>query len=120
MSDFVKNAVPSKVPGMRVNVEQFIELHNEGKCVLLDIRTKEEVAVWQVNFAIKIPADELPERLNELPKDKIIVTACPKTDRSIMARTWLAEQGYDTKYLMGGLLALMERLKGGKAKDIKI
>ena len=36
-----------------------------------------------------VPLNELPERLGELPKDKIVVTACPHKDRAIIAMTYL-------------------------------
>lgn len=116
----VKKVIPSEMKNMRVEIDEFIELYNEGKCELLDIRVTPEMKVWQVNFGLKIPAPELPDRLDELPKEKLIVVACPKSDRSNMVRIWLAEQGFEVKYLMGGLLGLMDRLKGGKAKDLKL
>ena len=120
MQDSIKNVVPSEMKNMRIEIDEFIELYNEGKCELVDVRVPMETKVWQVNFGLKIPAPELPERLDELPKEKLIVVACPKADRSNMARTWLAAQGYEVKYLSGGLLGLMDHLKGGKAKTIKI
>ena len=120
MSEFIKNVIPSEMKNMRIEIDEFIELYNEGKCELVDVRVPMETKVWQVNFGLKIPAPELPERLNELPKDKLIVVACPKADRSNMARTWLATQGFEVKYLSGGLLGLMDHLKGGKAKALKI
>jgi len=120
MQDIIKNVVPAEMKNMRIEIDEFIELYNEGKCELVDVRVPMETKVWQVNFGLKIPAPELPERLDELPKDKLIVVACPKADRSNMARTWLATQGYEVKYLSGGLLGLMDHLKGGLAKKIKI
>jgi len=116
----VTKVVPSEMKNMRIEIDEFIELYNKGKAELIDIRVPFETKVWQVNFGLQIPANELPERLDELPKEKLLVVACPKTDRSNMVRTYLVEQGFDVKYLMGGLLGLMDRLKGGKAKDIRI
>ena len=72
------------------------------------------------DLSMKIPANELPRRLGELPRDKLLVVACPMTDRSNMARAYLLSQGFDVKYLQGGLLGLMDRLKGGKAGDIEL
>ena len=46
---------------------------------------KEEYAAWQVGPSKNIPLNELPKRLNELDKDKIIITACPHKDRAIIA-----------------------------------
>ena len=120
MQEFIKNVIPSEMNNMRIDVDEFIELYNEGKCELVDVRVPMETQVWQVNFGLQIPANELPERLDELPKEKLIVVACPKSDRSNMARMRLATQGFEGKYLSGGLLGLMDALKGGKAKSIKL
>jgi len=120
VNEFITNVVPSEMKNMRIEIDKFIELYNEGKCELVDVRVPMETKVWQVNFGLKIPANELPQRLDELPKDRLIVVACPKSDRSNMARTWLATQGFEVKYLSGGLLGLMDALKGGKAKSIKL
>jgi len=95
MQEFIKNVIPSEMKNMRIEIDEFIELYNEGKCELVDVRVPMETKVWQVNFGLKIPTSELPERLDELPKDKLIVVACPKSDRSNMARMWLATQGFD-------------------------
>ncbi|QOP45813.1 rhodanese-like domain-containing protein [Sulfurimonas paralvinellae] len=120
MQELARKIVPSEMSNMRIEIEDFVSLYNEGKCELVDVRVPFETAVWQVNFGLKIPANELPERLNELPKDKLIVVACPKTDRSNMARIYLASEGFEVKYLVGGLLGLMDALKGGKAKKINL
>jgi len=120
LQELARNIVPSEMSNMRIEIEEFIALYNERKCELVDVRVGFETAVWQVNFGLKIPANELPERLDELPKDKLIVVACPKADRSNMARTYLASEGFEVKYLIGGLLGLMDALKGGKAKGIKL
>jgi len=102
----------------RISADAFVTAYSNGEVELVDIRVPMETAVWQVNFGMKIPANELPQRLNELPKDKTIIVACPLSDRSNMARSYLLSKGYDVKYLQGGLLGLMDRLKGGKAKDL--
>ena len=120
MENVIKNVIPKNMGNMKIDADNLINLINEDKAVLVDIRMPFETAVWSVNFAIQIPANKLPENLDKLSKDKIVVVACPHTDRSIMARTYLASLGYEVKYLAGGLLGLMDRLKGGKAKDIKL
>jgi hypothetical protein len=37
-----------------------------------------------------------------------------------MARSYLLSKGFDVRYLQGGLLGLVDRLKGGMAKDIAL
>jgi len=120
MQDFIKDIIPSKMQDIRIDADEFIKLYNNKECEILDIRVEMETKIWQLNFGLKIPAPELPERLTELPKDKLIVVACPKSDRSNMTRVWLASQGFKTKYLSCGLLGLMDHLKGSKAKSIDI
>lgn len=109
---------PAQMGKAKISIDAFIAAYNLGEAELIDIRVAEETAVWQVNIGLRIPAPELPMRLDELPKDKLLVVACPHTDRSNMARSYLAAQGYNVKYLQGGLLSLMDRLKGVGAQDI--
>jgi len=120
MENVIKEVIPKNMSNMMLDAEEFIKMYNEDKVELVDVRVAMELKAWQLNFGLKIPANELPQRLDELPKDKIIVCACPKSDRSIIARTYLASIGIESKYLRGGLLDLMDRLKGGKVKDINL
>ena len=119
-NEFAHSIVPQEMPNARITIGDFIDAYNKGEAELVDIRIPMETAVWQVNFGLKIPANELPQRLNELPDDKLIVVACPMAERSNMARSYLVSHGYNVKYLKGGLLGLMDHLKGGNAKLIDI
>ena len=105
---------------MAMDIAAFVEKFNNDEVILVDIRMPFETAVWGVKFALEIPYNKLPEKLKELPKDKIIVCACPNEYRSNMAKEYLRFKGLNAKSLNGGLLGLMEYLKGGKAKDIKL
>ena len=102
---------------MKIASKELISLLAQGKAQLVDIRFKEEFAAWRMGSAINIPINELPSRLSELDKSKIIVTACPHKDRAIMARTYLATLGYNAKYLRDGLIGMAENLRGDNAKD---
>ena len=120
MENTIKEVIPKNIGIMRIEADELIELYNQNDIVFVDVRMKFETNIWGFNFGLKIPANELPDNLEKLDKDKLIVVACPHTDRSIMARTYLASMGYKCKYLVGGLMGLAERLKGGKAKDIRL
>ena len=120
MDNMVRDTMMKDVPSMKVDVEKMIELLNEDKAILLDIRYPFETKVWSLGVAVQIPYNELPDRLNELPKDKAIVCACPMDYRANMAKEYLRYKGFDAKTLDGGLLGLISRLKGGKAKDLKM
>ena len=102
---------------MKIDSKELIPLLRTGKAVLVDIRFPEEVAAWRTGFAVAIPLNELPARFKELPRGKVIVTACPHKDRSAIAMTYLRTQGYNAKYLTDGLIGLAEQLRGDRAKD---
>jgi rhodanese-related sulfurtransferase len=102
---------------MKAGTRELVDLLQDEKAQLIDIRFKEEYAAWQVGPSKNIPLNELPKRLNELDKDKIIVTACPHKDRAIIAMTYLKTKGYKTMYLKEGLIGLSEFLRGDNAKD---
>lgn len=102
---------------MKIDSKDLLPLILSGKAMLVDIRFKEEVAAWRTGFAESIPLNELPKRLKELPKNRIIVAACPHKDRSAIAMAYLRSKGYDAKYLTDGLIGLAELLRGERAKD---
>jgi len=101
---------------MKANSEMLLDWLEDGKAVLVDIRFAEEQQAWAMGFGLKIPLNQLPERLAELPKDKILVTACPHKDRAIIAMTYLRSKGYNARYLTDGLIGLAEHLRGDDAK----
>ncbi|MDA3903425.1 MAG: rhodanese-like domain-containing protein [Desulfuromusa sp.] len=100
---------------MKMSSKKLIDMVEDGKAVLVDIRFKEEHQTWGPTFALQIPLNELPDRLNELPKDKIIVTACPHKDRAIIAMSYLRSRGIKARYLTDGLIGLAENLRGDNA-----
>ncbi|MDM8523790.1 rhodanese-like domain-containing protein [Desulfococcaceae bacterium HSG8] len=102
---------------MKIDSKALVKGITEGKIQLIDIRFKEEFEAWRMGAATSIPLNELPARLNELQKDKIIVTACPHKDRAIIAMTYLRTKGFNSKYLTDGLIGLAENLRGDRAKD---
>ena len=113
-----KFATPKGNKEIRINLDEFIELFNEDKAVLLDIRMPFEKEVWSIPFAKEVSFDNLEEI--DLPKDKIIVVGCPTQNRSPFFTIYLLSKGYKAKYLEQGFLNLMEKLKGGEAKKLKI
>ena len=116
----IKYATPKERKALMIDIEEFIEKFNKDEAVLVDIRMPFEKKIWNLPFAIDMDPETLKEKYNELPKDKLIVTACPGIGRSPFAAAFLRENGLNAKFLDGGLLKLMERLKGGKAKDLKV
>jgi hypothetical protein len=67
-----QSAAP-QVPPDRVSLEEFKALRAEGKIFVLDVRIG---ATTKIKGATYIPLDQLESRLNELPRDREIITYC--------------------------------------------
>jgi rhodanese-related sulfurtransferase len=69
--------------------------------IIVDARTKEEVAELGIfKNTINIPLDELPLRMNELPKHKKIYVHCSTGARADMAYKELVNNGFNVKFLL--------------------
>ena len=101
---------------MKISARDTIELIKQNKAILIDVRFKEEYETWHINPSINIPLNELPFRLEEIKQGKLIITACPHSERAAMAMAYLRSKGIYAKYLSDGLLALADILKGDEAK----
>ncbi|MBP8980027.1 MAG: rhodanese-like domain-containing protein [Syntrophobacterales bacterium] len=101
---------------MKIGIPEMLELYRQGQAQIVDIRFPEEQQAWRFGFIKSIPINELPDRLKELDKGKLIVTVCPHYDRAEIARTYLTLKGYRSRYLVEGLLGLAEHLRGDRAK----
>ena len=102
---------------MKMNSMGLIKLLKQGKAQLIDIRFSEEYSAWKVGPSKNIPLNELPKRLSEIDKSKIIVTACPHKDRATIAMVYLRSKGIKAKYLTDGLIGLAENLRGDNAQE---
>lgn len=76
-----------------------------GGIVVLDTRSPEAYAEEHIPQAVNIPAEDLPKRLNEVPKDKDVVTYCWNITCHLATRAalTLAENGYRVHELAGGI-----------------
>ncbi len=71
--------------------------------VLIDVRTPEEFERRHIPGAINIAVQVLPQRLNEVPKDKAVVLYCRSGSRSRYAAQLLKQAGYTEVYDLGGI-----------------
>lgn len=87
-----------------VDAHQAFELL-DGDAVLVDVRQPDEWDAGHAPMATLIPLAELPDHLDELPRDRVIVCACRSGGRSLRAATFLQENGFDAVNLTGGMIA---------------
>ena len=67
--------------------------------VILDVRTDEESDAGMIAGAIAIPAEEVADRLDEIPQDKEVLIHCSTGIRAEMAYLTLKEKGYKARFL---------------------
>jgi len=112
----LRNSVPCggdvKIPAVVgfIFPEQLKELFEKGeKPLILDVR--EECEAQKMPFKAPegvevkvIPIRELTDRVNEIPKDKPVITVCNFAIRATMAKMALDLMGYNNvKVLKGGV-----------------
>jgi rhodanese-related sulfurtransferase len=87
-----------------VSVNEAFEML-DGDAVLLDVREESEWVAGHAPMASLIPLSELPDHLDELPRDRVIVCSCRSGGRSLRAATFLQENGFDAVNMTGGMLS---------------
>ena len=64
---------------------------------------------------LHIPINEIPERISEIPNDKIVGVFCSSNVRSTMVYLYLRTRGFDkVRIIEGGYAEFVEELKPGK------
>jgi rhodanese-related sulfurtransferase len=87
--------------------------------LFLDVRGREEVDYLQFPFAKHIPLNEIPDRLDEIPRDKFIIPFCATAFRAAMCYLYLLSKGYEeVKGLTSGTDAMAASLKPGPLAKI--
>ena len=79
-------------------------LEAEDDFVLLDVRQPSEVDIARLDEAICIPMGEIPDKVDQLSKEKDIVVVCHHGIRSARVCDFLRSQGFERAYnLTGGI-----------------
>jgi len=82
-----------------------------SRVVLLDVREPDEREIAFIDPSIHIPMRDVPQRLDEIPKDREIVVYCHGGTRSAMIAGFLEGHGYDhVANLAGGIDAWSRRV----------
>ena len=74
-----------------------------AKFLLLDCREPWEFQAARIEGAMLIPMREIPERVDEIPKDRAVVVYCHAGVRSFDVASWLKRQGVNALSMRGGI-----------------
>lgn len=72
---------------------------------VLDVRYPNEWEAGHIQGARHVALDDLFDHIDELDRDRPIVTVCRSGQRSSHAATLLRDEGFDAENLEGGMLA---------------
>lgn len=97
------------------------KLIGKDNVLLLDVRSTVEVESLPILLkhhknieAVNIPINEIPVKINEIPKDKFIAVFCPAGARAAITFAYLLSKGFpEVRILDGGYPALTDILKPG-------
>ena len=89
---------------------------------LLDVRSREEAGSISIKMDFhpdieskNIPINDIPDRIDEIPKEKLIAIFCPANVRAAIVYAYLLSKGFsNVRILEGGYSALTEAVKPGK------
>jgi len=108
--------VPKPRPG-EISIEEFKAIAEKGSpgIVILDVRDTDEAMNGMLAGAINIPAGDITKRLEDVPKNKEIITYCNTGLRAESAYEDLKGAGYKVRFLN----ALIQIDKDGKYEITK-
>jgi len=87
---------------------------------MIDVRPKVSFNLKTIEGAFSIPATEIRNRLDEIPKDKKVVLFCDKGFTSYIAARILAQNGFDNiSSLSGGFWLYREIIKNKKGITVE-
>jgi rhodanese-related sulfurtransferase len=100
-------------------------LFRDPDAVFIDVRSREEteclcLPLRQHIQAIEIPISELPDRLAEIPRERLVALFCSSDVRAAIAYAYLRVNGYtNVRIVAGGYAALMEELMPARVLNRK-
>jgi len=94
-----------------ISVEELQEKLKDSNTWLLDVREPSEFEIGRIPGSTLIPLGELPDRMEEVPKDKQVYVHCKAGGRSAKAVQFLEANGYDNvANVEGGILAWSDKV----------
>ncbi len=90
---------------MKIIAASLIDDYLENHALVIDLRPADEYMKRHVRGAVSIPADQIEQTVNYLPKGKTIVLYCEWGNLSISVGRKLAHMGFRVVSVNGGIQA---------------
>lgn len=97
---------------LEIDVHQAQTLLRENPNVqLIDVREPSELAICQIDGHRAIPMGEIPQHLNQLPREPALIIQCHHGGRSMQVVQYLRQNGFDNAInLAGGIDQWSEKI----------
>ena len=91
---------------LEITLEELKQAREAGRdLVVLDVREPWELEIAHLEGTLDIPMNEIPDRLDELPKDRPIAVLCRSGGRSMNVTRYLRANGFPAaSNVAGGIL----------------
>lgn len=104
-----------------ISVDEMKSL-NRGDYIVVDIRDERAFAYGSINGAVNIPQNKIDEKLDTLPKDKLLIICCKNGTFSKPTAEKLREKGFCAVNLVNGYYGYMlneSELDADRSKDVE-
>jgi rhodanese-related sulfurtransferase len=99
-------AIQKNRAGAAISTSQAVTLMNQQHAVLIDIRPNDQFVAGHIPQARNLPAKDIPQKVNSLPKNKPLIVVCDVGRSASVAAAQLRKLGFtDVSVLEGGLKA---------------
>jgi len=96
---FGEDVITGKTTSLpQLSAEEIADRLPKNGLMIVDVRGKTEYEEQHIRSATHIPLGFLPERVNEIPKDKTLVVNCGSGYRSQVAASILRRHGFEDVY----------------------
>ena len=87
----------------------FLDVRSATECESVDLRLEHQATLLQ------IPTEEIPDRFEEIPRDKLVGIFCSAGVRATMVYAYLRARGFEqVRIVPGGYGPVMETVMPGK------
>ena len=89
-----------------ISAKEAAKLLNDDSTVLLDVREDDELMICQIEGALHIPMRDIPNCVEDLPRNKQLIIFCHHGMRSLNVCQFLEARGFtNTLNMTGGMHA---------------
>jgi rhodanese-related sulfurtransferase len=92
---------PQSLP-VDLDIAAVEQLRLRDDVVVIDVREDFEFQEDHIPQAVLMPLGTIPNRLDDIPRDKLVIAVCRSGNRSNQATQFLRQQGFDNVHNMTG------------------